>query len=52
MCEALGYKVRKLERIRIMNVDLKDLKMGQWRYLSDEELKEINNLISGSIKSI
>ncbi len=52
MCEALGYKVKKLERIRIMNVELKDLKMGQWRYLSDEELKEINNLISGSIKSI
>ncbi|WP_326512933.1 23S rRNA pseudouridine(2604) synthase RluF [Clostridium intestinale] len=52
MCEALGYKVRKLERVRIMNVELKDLKIGQWRYLSDEELKEINNLISGSIKSI
>lgn len=52
MCESLGYKVRKLERVRIMNVELKDLKIGQWRYLSDEELKEINNLISGSIKSI
>ncbi|QLY80820.1 23S rRNA pseudouridine(2604) synthase RluF [Clostridium intestinale] len=52
MCEALGYKVRKLERVRIMNVELKDLKIGQWRYLSDEELEEINNLISGSIKSI
>lgn len=52
MCEALGYKVTKLERIRIMNVKLDGLKIGQWRYLKDEELKDINDLISNSQKSI
>ncbi|MEQ8198708.1 MAG: 23S rRNA pseudouridine(2604) synthase RluF [Clostridiaceae bacterium] len=52
MCEALGYKVKKLERVRIMNVKLGDLKIGEWRYLEDQELKEINRLISLSKKAI
>lgn len=51
MCEAFGYKVVKLNRIRIMNIDLKDLPIGKWRYLTGEELKTLNELISGSIKT-
>jgi 23S rRNA pseudouridine2604 synthase len=51
MCEALGYTVVKLNRIRIMNVQLKDLPIGQWRYLTKEELKTINNLIKTSVKT-
>lgn len=51
MCEALGYEVKKLERIRIMNVHLGDLPIGKWRYLSDKELSEINRLISSSVKT-
>lgn len=51
MCEALGYKVTKLKRIRIMNVDLGDLKIGEWRDLTYKELKGINNLISNSGKT-
>ena len=31
MCEALGYRVRSLKRIRIGNIELKDLKTGQYR---------------------
>ncbi|QOR68188.1 23S rRNA pseudouridine(2604) synthase RluF [Cytobacillus suaedae] len=41
MCTALGYNVRKLERTRIMNIHLKDLPRGQWRDLTNKELKEL-----------
>jgi 23S rRNA pseudouridine2604 synthase len=51
MCEAFGYKVVKLKRIRIMNIHLKDLPTGKWRYLTREELTALNSLISGSIKT-
>lgn len=51
MCEALGYTVTKLVRIRIMNVTLENLKIGEWRYLTDNELKKINSLISYSMKT-
>lgn len=50
MCEYLGYEVRKLKRIRIMNVKL-DIPVGQWRYLTKKELKELNRLISTSSKT-
>ncbi len=51
MCEYLDYKVVKLERIRIMNIKLEKLPLGKWRYLSREELKELNALISCSSKN-
>lgn len=51
MCEALGYEVKKLNRVRIMNIDLSDLKMGKWRDLTNKELKELNTLISDSGKT-
>lgn len=41
MCSQLGYKVISLKRIRIMNIRLKDLSIGKWRYLTEEELKSI-----------
>lgn len=41
MCEALGYKVDVLKRILIMNVELGDLKPGQVRELTEQELKEL-----------
>ena len=34
MCEELGYNVYRLQRIRIMNIQLDNLPVGQWRYLS------------------
>ena len=43
MCEALGYKVTKLKRIRIMNIKLGKLKIGEWRNLTNEELKGLND---------
>lgn len=44
MCDYLGYKVKKLERIRIMNVRL-DIPRGKWRLFSNIELKELKKLI-------
>ena len=38
MCKQLGYNVINLKRIRIMDIKLNDLKIGQWRYLSEDEL--------------
>ena len=46
MCQALGYKVVKLRRERIMNVRLGNLGEGQWRYLTGEELSTINAAIN------
>ena len=54
MCEVLGYNVTKLKRIRIMNINLGELKKGQWRDLTVRELKGLNNLIvdSGKTKEV
>lgn len=48
MCEHLGYEVTKLERIRIMNVSLKGLAVGQWRDLTQKELAELFDAIRDS----
>lgn len=47
MCEYLNYDVLKLKRVRIMNIAL-NIPTGQWRDLTDTELKEINQLVSSS----
>ena len=39
MCEVFGYHVRRLQRIRIMNIRLGSLKLGHWRDLSEAELR-------------
>lgn len=39
MCEYLGYEVRTLKRVRIMNVRLDDLPVGEWRELRADELE-------------
>ncbi|MBY7829675.1 23S rRNA pseudouridine(2604) synthase RluF [Vibrio fluvialis] len=41
MCEALGYEVFKLRRVRIMNISLDGIPNGKWRYLTDAEVAEI-----------
>jgi len=38
MCSALGYRVQRLKRVRIMNVELGALRVGEWRYLRDSEV--------------
>ncbi len=39
MCEHFGYEVTKLERVRIMNVSLKGVGVGDWRDLTEQEMK-------------
>jgi len=50
MCEALGYKVRSLKRVRIMNIKL-DVPTGEFRELCKEELFELNRLLENSLKT-
>ena len=39
MCAVFGYQVRRLQRVRIVNVRLDGIKVGQWRNLTAEELR-------------
>lgn len=48
MCEHYGYEVTKLERVRIMNIDLKGLPLGDWRELTDKEMETIFSMIEDS----
>ena len=41
MCRTLGYEVKSLKRIRIMNIELKDLKPGEYREIVGEELHRL-----------
>jgi 23S rRNA pseudouridine2604 synthase len=48
MCEYFGYDVIKLERVRIMNIDLKGLPVGDWRDLTESEMKVIYSMLEES----
>ena len=48
MCEALGYGVKDLLRIRVMNIRLGSLKEGQYRKVTDKELEELYEMIRDS----
>ena len=39
MCEAVGKKVKALHRSKIGNIDVKNLKIGEWRYLTNKEVE-------------
>ena len=47
MCESLGYRVKSLKRIRIMNIKL-DVPTGKYRELTKEELLKLNRLLDNS----
>ena len=51
MCDSLGYKVKSLKRVRIMNIKL-DMPSGKYRKLTKEELKELNGLLENSQKHL
>lgn len=46
MCSALGYEVRNLQRVRIINIVLEDLPVGQWRDLTNAERSELFNQLN------
>ena len=50
MCETLGYRVRSLKRVRIMNIKL-DVPKGKYREFTKEELSELNRLLEKSSKT-
>ena len=41
MCEALGYRVTELVRVRVMNISLNGLEIGHWRRVEGEEYEEL-----------
>ena len=48
MCEYFGYRVVKLERVRIMNISLGDLPRGKYRDVTPEEYRGLQQLIANS----
>ena len=50
MCESLGYRVKSLKRVRIMNIKL-DVPTGKYREFTKEELIELNRLLENSSKT-
>ena len=48
MCEHFGCEVTKLERVRIMNIGLKGLPIGDWRDLTESEMKMIYSMLEKS----
>lgn len=50
MCEYLDYQVKKLKRVRIMNIKL-DISTGSYREFTVKELNQLNQLLARSIKT-
>jgi len=48
MCEHFNYEVTKLERVRIMNIGLKGLPVGEWRDLTEKELAVLLSAVENS----
>lgn len=48
MCQALGYEVTRLKRVRIMNIHLGSLKTGSWRPMTAAEYREMTRLLKES----
>lgn len=51
MTETLGYEVQTLQRIRIMNITLAKLPLGQWRELTETEIATLQDMVAGSAKT-
>ena len=51
MCEHFDYKVMTLTRVRIMNVQLGNLPVGKWRYLTIPEVDKLSELVAESSKT-
>lgn len=48
MCEYFDYRVRDLQRVRIMNIELGDLPIGQYRPVTSEERKKLDAMLAKS----
>jgi 23S rRNA pseudouridine2604 synthase len=45
MCDALGYRVRSLKRVRVMNITLGDLKPGEYKDIKGDELEKLKSML-------
>lgn len=45
MCEVFGYTVTSLQRVRIMNITIGNLKPGFWRMLTPKEIQQLQSLL-------
>jgi len=50
MCEALGYEVVNLRRIRVLNITLGALRKGEWRELDANEIDSLREIVQGKLK--
>lgn len=48
MCQTFGYRVRTLKRVRIMNIELGNLKEDTYRDVNSKEIKELMKMLEGS----
>lgn len=51
MCDYLAYEVKMLKRVRIMNISISNLKVGEYRSFTDQELQELQDLLKNSSKT-
>jgi 23S rRNA pseudouridine2604 synthase len=51
MCEALGYEVTRLVRVRIMHLDLTNLACGKWRLFNEDEIAQMMKMVANSSKT-
>ena len=51
MCEYLGYEVATLKRVRIMNIKLGALKVGEWKELRPRDIVYLKKMLKGSVKN-
>lgn len=49
MCDELGYKVKSLKRIRIMHIQLGNLAVGKWRYLTSAEMDQLERALENAV---
>ncbi|MBS2970977.1 pseudouridine synthase [Metabacillus sp. KIGAM252] len=52
MCKELGFYVTRLERIRIMNINLEGIELGAWRQLTDNEMLTLFEKLYGETREI
>ncbi|WP_167609287.1 23S rRNA pseudouridine(2604) synthase RluF [Maribellus sediminis] len=52
MCSYLGYEVTRLQRVRIMNINLDGINVGEYRHFTASETEEINRLVANSDKTM
>jgi len=51
MCEYLNYEVATLKRVRVMNIKLGDLRVGEWKELKKRDVDYIFKMLGGASKT-